>query len=213
MSDTGIGIPLDKQNQIFERFNKLDKFTQGTGLGLAIVKNIVELMNGEIWLESEPEKGSCFYFKLPSLIENQEKPETKNTKIINKIVINKSEICILIAEDNESNFSLLETLLGSYNINILHVKNGKDAVDLCKINSDIDLVLMDIKMPILDGYDATMQIKQIKPNLPIIAQTAHALPEDKSKAKDSGCDDYISKPIIKEQLISLLNKYIPQIKI
>ena len=213
VSDTGIGIPLDKQNQIFERFNKLDKFTQGTGLGLAIVKNIVELMNGEIWLESEPEKGSCFYFKLPSLIENQEKPETKNTKIINKIVINKSEICILIAEDNESNFSLLETLLGSYNINILHVKNGKDAVDLCKINSDIDLVLMDIKMPILDGYDATMQIKQIKPNLPIIAQTAHALPEDKSKAKDSGCDDYISKPIIKEQLISLLNKYIPQIKI
>ena len=210
--DTGIGVPLDKQNEIFERFTKLDTFSQGTGLGLPIVKNIVGLMDGEIWLESEPGKGACFNFRIPSLIEIEGDIEVKDKSHTNGINGNKSDMTILIAEDNDTSFSLLERILGAYNMNILRVKNGKDAVELCRARNDIDLVLMDIKMPILDGYNATMQIKQIKPHLLIIAQTAYALADDKNKAKEAGCDDYISKPIIKEKLISLLNKYIPQMK-
>ncbi|MRT91877.1 ATP-binding protein [Ancylomarina sp. 16SWW S1-10-2] len=209
--DTGIGVPIDKQNEIFERFTKLDAFSQGTGLGLSIVKNIVELMNGEIWLESEPGKGSCFYFKIPSLIQKQGELKVKDKPSMIEKNIKKTDITILIAEDNESSSFLLERILEAYNMNILRAKNGQDAVELCKSRSDIDMVLMDIKMPILDGYDATRQIKQIRPHLPIIAQTAYAMEVDKNDAKESGCDDYISKPIIKEKLISLLKKYIPEI--
>ncbi|MFT5750000.1 MAG: signal transduction histidine kinase/CheY-like chemotaxis protein, partial [Ancylomarina sp.] len=209
--DTGIGVPIEKQDKIFERFIKLDSFTQGTGLGLSIVKNLVNQMNGKLWLESEPGKGSSFYFQIPFSIEKWNNPKTKNETLISDTIITKSEITILIAEDDESNFCLLKEILRPHKINILHAFNGKDAVDLCAINNDIDLVLMDIKMPILNGYDASRQIKQLKPHLPIIAQTAYALMEDKNNAINAGCDDYISKPINSEQLISMLNKYIVQI--
>ena len=210
VKDTGKGIPPEKQNLIFERFTKLDKFTQGTGLGLAIVKTIIDNMNGEIWLESEFGKGSCFYFKIPfetvvprNFLRKSKPPADKKNS-----TTAGSGATILIAEDNESNFFYLKELLKKYDITIIHAYNGRDAVEICKTNGDISLVLMDIKMPVLNGYEATKQIKNIIPQLPVIAQTAYASNSDKDKALEAGCDDYVAKPIKKEALIKMLEKFL-----
>ncbi|MDX1285696.1 MAG: ATP-binding protein, partial [Draconibacterium sp.] len=215
VKDTGIGIPKEKQESIFERFTKLDSFSQGTGLGLAISKNIVELHGGKIWLESEPGKGSVFYFTIPSGKDDLEskvaeldegKKESTNT-----ICPHKEMCTILVAEDDIVNFLYVkELLIKASNINVLHATNGLEAVELVETNDQIDLVLMDIKMPVMDGYEATGKIKNIRPQLPVIAVTAFALPEDEKKAKDAGCDDYLSKPIEKADLIHLLEKNLNQ---
>ena len=208
VKDTGKGIPKDKQSIIFERFTKLDKFTQGTGLGLAIVRFIIETMGGKIWIESEPGKGSCFYFKIPFKIDvpNNLKKKSKLQSDMSENI--SSGATILIAEDNESNFLYLKELLGRYELNILYAADGKKTVEMCKANTDIALVLMDIKMPLLNGYEATKQLKKIFPQLPVIAQTAYASNNDRIKAKEVGCDDYISKPIRREVLYEILEKYL-----
>lgn len=205
--DTGIGIPLDKQDEIFERFTKLDTFSQGTGLGLSITKNIVKLLNGRIWLESKPGEGTSFYFKLPFKVESSsiEEEESKIIKKNHKKSIS-SKITILVAENNMPNFQLAEKILRAPNINILNAVNGIEAVNICKSNKDIDIVLMDIKMPELDGFEATRQIKKVKPDLPIIACTAYVFHNDKMKAKEAGCDGYISKPINKNDLLELISQ-------
>ena len=204
VKDTGIGISKDKQESVFERFTKLDTFSQSTGLGLAISKNLVELLGGKIWLESEPNKGSEFYFTIPVEIEETEPAIVELEKKETKLTDDDKLMTVLVVEDDMVNFLYVKELLKSSNRNILHVENGLEAVELVETNDNIDLILMDIKLPVMNGYEATRKIKKIKPHLPVIALTAYALPEDEKKAKNAGCDDYISKPINKEKLFALI---------
>ncbi len=213
VKDTGIGIPKDKQSEIFQRFNKIEtdksKLYRGTGLGLTITQNLIERLGGTIRVESEPDKGSTFYFTLPL-----ELAETSEDESITKYVIanHKSwkDKTILIAEDEESNYKFLEMFLTNKGINLLHAENGYEAIEICRGNEHIDLILMDIKMPGMNGLEATSRIKKLRPEIPIIIQTAYAMQNDEKESMEAGCDDYIAKPIKKERLISLLEKWIDQ---
>ncbi len=211
VTDTGIGIPQDKQNQIFERFNKLEssksKIYRGTGLGLTITKNIVKKLGGNIRLNSEVNKGSTFYFTLPLDINNQ--PVEKKTKeIIQNQQYHWEGKTILIVEDEISNYKYLEMLLKNKGLNILHTTDGKETIEICKKRKAIDLILLDIKMPVLDGIEATKIIRTFNPDIPIIAQTAFAMPEDKELILKSGCNDYLAKPIKTNELMKLLHQYL-----
>ncbi|NOZ35826.1 MAG: PAS domain S-box protein [Chlorobi bacterium] len=209
VKDTGIGIKPEKQKSIFERFSQEDKGVSehlgGLGLGLSIAKENTELLGGTIFLESKKGKGSVFYINIPY------KPANSGKKTINKNIHmeNIKTNTILVAEDEEVNYIYIETLLEYFekDIIILHATDGEQAIKLCKERADIDFVLMDLKMPNIDGYEATKQIKKFRPNLPIIAQTAYSTPEEKAKALSAGCDDFISKPISKEIFSKIINKY------
>lgn len=205
IKDSGIGIEEDKQSKIFKLFSHIDASIQneygGTGLGLSIVKELIHLFKGEIWVKSQPNKGSTFYFTIPY------------SKIINSDIemptINRStkkSITILIAEDNESNYLYLEEILKSINCKIIHAINGKKAIDICKQNPYIDLILMDIKMPIIDGHTAALKIKQFRPELPIIAQSAFALEHEKIRFSGEAFNEYVTKPINKEILVKTIKK-------
>lgn len=211
IKDTGIGIPKDKFDEIFKRFNKIEtdktKLYRGTGLGLTITQNLIERLGGRIWVESTLKLGSTFFFTLPNkkddntvFVENKTLENIDNSKLKGKT--------ILIAEDEASNYKFLEMILQNTGINLLRAKTGIEAVDLCANNKHIDLVLMDIKMPELSGLEATKQIKKLRTNLPIIAQTAYAMQNDEKLSMEAGCDDYISKPIRKEKLFLLINKWL-----
>ena len=212
VSDTGIGIPLNKQDKIFERFTQLDhgknRLYGGTGLGLSIVKGLVNLLGGEIWLESEPDKGSTFYFTISFKISN--------THIQEPIVIEKnidydfSNKTILIVEDDVYNAEYLKEVLKKTRLNIMHTLYGHEAIEISLSNS-LDMILMDIGLPDMNGYETTRQIKKHKPDLKIIAQTAYATPEDKQKAINAGCIDYISKPLNPHSLLSMINKHMDKV--
>lgn len=209
VEDSGIGLAPDSQSKIFERFTQLEtessNMAGGNGLGLAISKALIELLRGKIWFKSELGKGTLFYFTIPN---NQVKGNLIEKPFIEKkIVQNFNEYTILIAEDNISNYFFLSELLSGMDIKTIHARNGKEAIEIVKQNSFINLILMDMKMPVLDGYSATREIKKIKPDLPIIAQTAFAQSSDNEKAIEAGCDDYITKPIIKDKLIEIIKKY------
>ncbi|MFC2096442.1 response regulator, partial [Bacteroidota bacterium] len=168
---------------------------------------IIERLNGTIRLESEVNKGSTFYFTLPLVLAKDN--EIKNIDL--DIVENQKKWknkTILIVEDEESNYKLLEMLLKKKGLNILSAENGYEAIEICKGHNKIDLILMDIKMPGMNGLKATMKIKQIKPEIPIIIQTAYAMQNDEKISIEAGCDDYIAKPIKKEKLLSLLDKWL-----
>jgi len=209
VEDTGIGIAKDKQVIIFEAFRQAEEsYTKkygGTGIGLSIAKKLTELLGGKIWVESEEEKGSKFCFILPLPIHKSDGCNERIGAIITKNLNFKT---ILIAEDDESSYEYLSTVLKDFTEEILWAKNGEQAVKICKENPSIDLILMDVNMPIMNGYEATKAIKKFRPNLPIIAQTAYAISGDMEKAIENGCDDYISKPIKKEELFMLLKKYL-----
>ena len=204
VEDTGIGIPPDMHNEIFKRFRQVESTIArqfgGSGLGLSISKAYIELMGGKMWLTSELEKGSVFYFTIPYKKAKNNVISERQINIGLTLSINEPKT-LLVAEDEESNFFLLEELLSGLNLYIIKAENGAEAIAVCKSNHQIDLVLMDIKMPIMDGYEATKQIRQFLPNLPIIAQTAYSTDLDKNKALACGCTDFISKPIKKEDLI------------
>jgi two-component system sensor histidine kinase EvgS len=210
IKDTGIGIPENKQEEIFQRFNKIEtdksKLYRGTGLGLTITRNLVERLGGKIRVESEINRGSTFYFTLPLVIS-----ENAEENIINKYIIENPKTwnnkTILIAEDEESNYKFLEMLLSNKGIKLLRAENGFEAIEICKGNNKIDLILMDIKMPGMNGLEATAKIKQMSPNIPVIIQTAYAMQNDEKESMEAGCDDYIAKPIKKEKLISILEKW------
>jgi len=212
VSDTGIGIPKDKQKEIFERFNKLEpdksKLYRGTGLGLAITKNIINRLGGEIRLHSEINKGSTFYFNLPLKITAEHETEETNKTSQKEPPSHWQGKTILIAEDEESNYKYLELILKNKGLNLLHTFDGKETVEIFKNRKDIDLILMDIKMPVLNGIEAIKLIKQINPDIPIIAQTAYAMQEDKESILQSGCDNYLAKPIKTNELINMLNHYL-----
>lgn len=209
VKDTGIGIPEDRINYIFEQFNKIEENTKqlykGVGIGLTITKNLVELLGGKIWVESQFGKGSGFYFTLPYKQAHQIPEAIKDKKRKN---INWKNKTILIAEDTDESFIYIHELLADTKVNIIRAKDGKEAVDFCKINSNIDVVLMDIKMPLMDGYEAIKKIKGFKPALPIIAQTAYAMTEDRQKTLDAGFNGYIKKPINPETIMDEINSFL-----
>ncbi|PIQ35223.1 MAG: hypothetical protein COW63_01445 [Bacteroidetes bacterium CG18_big_fil_WC_8_21_14_2_50_41_14] len=209
VEDSGIGIPLDMQEKVFDRFRQIETTATrnfgGSGLGLSISKAYVEILGGKMWLTSEMGKGSVFYFTIPYKKTNPKKlPDIPSVKGLDFEF--KTTKTVLIAEDEISNFILLEEMLLDSGINIIRAVNGLEAVRLCQLNPNIDLVLMDIKMPEMDGYEATKRIKEFKPDLPIIAQTAYITEADRVKALACGCSDYISKPISKRLLLSKINE-------
>lgn len=209
--DTGIGISQNKLNDIFERFVQADeaisKKYEGAGLGLSISRAYVEMLGGSIRVESITGKGSVFFFTIPykpeKLVSKAENPV--NSKVIESNPVEKLKI--LIAEDDPTADLLLGVILKDYASLLLHAKSGLEAVEACRKNPDIDLVLMDIKMSEMDGYEAVRQIRQFNEDTVIIAQTAYALAGERENAIKAGCDDYISKPIHTEMLVSLINKH------
>ena len=210
IKDTGIGIPQNKQKSVFERFvqvnsGKSDIF-EGAGLGLAISKAYVEMLGGKIWIESEEGKGTCFYFTLPVSAKTVvESVEQKNIKSVEES--KKVKATILIAEDDETSLMYLTYMLKNSNLKILVAKNGAEAIEICRSHHDLAFVLMDISMPEIDGYTASKLIKEFHPDLPIIAQTAFALDEEKEKYSDT-FDDYIIKPIKAEELNKKIKRYL-----
>jgi CheY-like chemotaxis protein len=209
VSDTGIGIPSEKRDAIFERFTQLNpganKLVSGTGLGLSIVKGLVNLLGGEIWLESEIEKGTTFYFTLPYKATQEssiEQPVFENNQ-----PFYYADKTILVVEDDHYNSLFIQEILSETGLNIISTEFGKEAIQISIRNSP-DIILMDIRLPDMTGYEATRQIKQHNPNIKIIAQTAYAAIDDKNKAFEAGCSDYISKPLNQNMLLAMINKHL-----
>ncbi|MFV5689363.1 PAS domain S-box protein [Flavobacterium sp. ZT3R25] len=211
VKDTGTGIRKEQLEIVFERFRQgsesLTRNYEGAGLGLSISKAFVEMLGGEIWVESEIGKGSIFYFTIPYNCEQEIK---KTVKIIDLVHVDERQIKslkILIVEDDEISGRLLTQTIKKFSKEILRAKTGIGAVEMCHNNPDIDLVLMDIQMPVMDGYEATKKIRKFNKDIIIIAQTAYAQIGDKEKAITAGCNDYISKPVKKEELMVMMYKY------
>lgn len=213
IEDNGIGIAPEMHEEIFKRFRQVESAATrnygGSGLGLAISKAIIELLGGHIWVESEIGEGSKFCFTIPY------KQPSRPLELITKKNINmeqyqnqpKKRLKILITEDEDAVDYYFSVILKNIGREILHTKNGLEAIEVCRNNKDIDLVLMDIKMPEMNGYEATREIRKFDKDIIIIAQTAYALIGDREKAIDAGCNDYISKPIKREALMDLIGKY------
>ncbi|MEI6173257.1 MAG: response regulator [Bacteroidota bacterium] len=208
VSDTGVGIQKEIQPIIFEQFMQEDdsniRAFDGSGLGLSIVRGLVSLLGGEIEFESEKGRGTTFFFHIPC----EEIPFIKDQAPVKPDkLIQTGKPVILIAEDDEANYLYIKTILRRKDYTILWASNGKDAVDLCESNPEISLVIMDIKMPEMDGLAATRLIKTIRPDLTVIAVTAFAMSGDEQKSIEAGCDDYIAKPIMEDRLISKISSY------
>ena len=207
VTDTGIGIPQNKHSKVFHRFQKLDEFAQGTGLGLSICKALTETDGGKVGFESKEGIGSTFWAWKPCKIKinpilNQSTQETLET--VNPTLLpDTNNVRVLVAEDNESNFLLLKHILKGFNI--YHVTNGADAVIETQ-NKTYDIILMDIQMPILNGLDATSQIRKFNPSIPIIAVTANAYGADKDEALNAGCSAFITKPLNREELYKTISQ-------
>ena len=211
VKDTGIGIPKERQEAIFDRFIQADvgdqRAFEGAGLGLSISKAFVDMLGGEMWLNSEQGIGTTFYFTLPINLEIEENESLEYERFNYKFNQNDMNLKVLIVEDDKISMNFIELLLKPISREIITAKNGEEAVKLYTENQDVDLILMDIKMPELDGYAATRQIRSINKEVIIIAQTAYVLPGDKEKSIEAGCNDYITKPIFKEKLMRLISKY------
>lgn len=208
VKDTGFGIHEDNHNNIFDRFRRVggDKSIKvgGLGLGLSISKAYVEMLGGKITLESKIGEGSIFSFTIPLVYNNVEMIKVQPVK--NKPSIKGAEKeTILIAEDDNINFLLLQKMMKPKNFKIIRAQNGQEAVNICSNNPEIDLILMDIRMPVLDGFEAFKKIHPIRPNLPIIAQTASSSDESKKRILKAGFSDYITKPINREKLFKLID--------
>jgi len=209
VKDTGPGIPKGMHDKVFDKFVQGESYSyknyEGAGLGLSICKGLVELLGGKIWVESEINKGSSFYFLLPYYFDTEStKTGDKKSGLHGK----RPHRVILIAEDDWISFQYLRIILEKLDITVLHAENGEQAVELVRNTAEIDLILMDIKMPVMDGIEATRIIKRLRPDLPIIAQTAYTYSEDKTKITAVGCDEYLPKPLEYGKLNELLKIYL-----
>ncbi|NJK95588.1 MAG: response regulator [Bacteroidales bacterium] len=211
VKDTGFGINDQEKELIFERFKQAgmgSRKKEGTGLGLAISKGLVELMGGNIWVKSEPGSGSVFYFTLPI-----SEPETQPYFLSSELKHNGYHTSwenqkILLVEDEEANYVYVYELLSESGLNLLHAKTGEEAVSICKNNNDIALVLMDIRLPGINGIEAMNKIRVFHPKLPVIAQTAFAMENEREFCLNAGCNDYISKPFDQVGLFNLLERFL-----
>ena len=209
--DTGVGMTRSELDLIFERFKRSNspekKNIAGTGLGLAISRNLVQLLGGEMWVDSEPLRGTVFFFTLPYLKASSAEALTENTYITEESYNWKGKT-ILIAEDDLISFNFLRQLLLKTQVSIVRASTGIEAVEFCRSRGKVDLVVMDIQMPEMSGTEATKRIKDMFPDLPVIAQTACAMAGDREKIKLAGCDDYISKPVDIKKFLSMLNYWL-----
>ncbi len=210
VKDTGVGVPADRLDAIFDRFVQADVSStrpyEGSGLGLSIAKAYVELLKGRIWVESELGKGSTFYFSFPMASSfNTELFSRQNSNFTRNY---QNSPGILIAEDDDTSFMYLEKILEKSGAEIIRTITGEDTIKAVREIPYISLILMDIKMPGMDGLEATWQIRQFNKTVPIIAQTAYALTGDRDNAIKAGCNDYLSKPIKSSDLLRLVEKYI-----
>ncbi|NLT03800.1 MAG: PAS domain-containing protein [Bacteroidales bacterium] len=210
VKDTGIGIPESMHETIFNRFSQVESSISrqfgGSGLGLSISKAYVDLQGGKIWVESEPGEGSSFYFTLPY----RHVSRANNRSDVSPITLQTEEgqgTTFLVAEDEDLNFMLVRELLRKFEVKIIRAINGAEAVEIAR-TTKVDLVLMDLKMPVMDGFEATRAIKSFQPDLPILALTAYSLEADRVRALQSGCADVIVKPINREHLYERLNAYL-----
>lgn len=209
VSDTGCGISGEQERNIFNRFRKNDEKTSlmlGTsGLGLTISKGIVEMLGGKLWLESKPGDGSTFYFTIPYHEKPSQTIEAEIAGPAEREKNNWKNRVFLVAEDEDVNYKFLEVILHQMEAQVIRAKNGKEAVELVKKINNIDLVLMDIKMPVMNGLDATRDIRKIRPDIKIIAQTAYSMKDEQEKCMESGCDDYLAKPLDINMLTKKIN--------
>ena len=209
VSDTGIGISPVHHERIFDRFyqvqSNVSRLYEGTGLGLAISKAYVELLGGKIWLSSEPGNGTKFFFTIPYEKRDSTTITVYEKKAPDSFVFPVKKV-ILVAEDTESNFKLISYFLEGSNAEVLHAINGKEAVEKCLSMGNIDLILMDIKMPVMDGYTAVKLIREKNTEIPIIAQTAYL--DDRERAIECGCSGFLSKPFDKKGLFKVLGEFI-----
>jgi PAS domain S-box-containing protein len=204
VSDTGIGIPAEFHSRIFDTFFRVENYqdikTDGIGMGLAICQAYVELLGGKIWLTSEPGKGSEFFFTIPYEKVKPVIEEAAPAKLF------KDGVTVLVVDDLEMNLRYLADLLMMSNIKVLLARNGMNAVERCREEERIDLVLMDLRMPIMDGFEAVTHIKDFRPDLTVIAQSAYV--GEKETALNSGFDDFLCKPFTRQQITALLHKYL-----
>lgn len=206
VKDTGIGISEEKKAQVFDSFtqedNAMTRKYEGNGLGLTIAKGLAEILKGRMWLSSEKGVGSVFYFSIPYVRHEVSDDNPKEIKDSTQTPT------ILIAEDDESNFVLVRAMLYAFKLHIIRAEDGLQAIELAKQHPEVGIVLMDLKMPELDGFEATRRIKEFRADLPIIALTAYSSSDDKELALKSGCNDFLTKPIKKDLLLAKLREYI-----
>ncbi len=212
VKDTGIGIPKEHQETIFNRFVQADiadkKAFQGNGLGLSISKSYIEMMGGKIWVTSQPDVGTTFYFTLPlTEIASHEAPLFKKKQSTKPVSKKPDKYKILIVEDEQTSNEYATIVVKTISRKTLYAANGSAAIDKLLLNPDIDIILMDIKMPVMNGYDATREIRRFNNEVIIIAQTAFAFSGDRQKALAAGCNDYIAKPFTKEDLLKIIEKH------
>jgi signal transduction histidine kinase len=211
VSDTGTGIPEEDQKKVFDRFTKFNyqgMNTEGSGIGLSIADKFINLLGGRIWFNSTVEKGTNFFFSLPFIAPSSFSTSIKQSKKISSSSTVESIKPILVVEDDKVSFMLIKEFLRPLNVEIHHVTDGRDAVSFVKLNPEVCLILMDIKLPFMDGYEATKAIRQINSKIPIIAQTAYAMLGDREKAIAAGCVDYIDKPLESKRLLELVSAYL-----
>ncbi len=216
VKDTGLGIQSEKLPYVFDRFSKIPasktKLYGGTGIGLSISKSLVELLGGKIYVESEENQGTTFYFTIPVKHAEQEQIDQsvakKNITTTVEKKYNWSRKNILIAEDEEMNYLYLQEVLKPTNAQVLWAQNGEEAIREIERNPEYDIILMDVRMPKIDGYQATQTIKHTHPEIPIIIQTAYAMPSERETGYASGCDEYIEKPVNRDLLLNLISEYL-----
>ncbi len=208
VKDTGSGISQKQKEIIFERFRQgsesLNRNYEGAGLGLAISKAYVEMLGGRIWMETINGKGSTFRFTIPYLNGIEEKEQIQ--PVAEKVIQPMRKLKILVVEDDETSRMFLEIILTPLSSKFFQAISGYEAIESCRNNPDIDLVLMDIQLPGINGYETTRQIREFNKDIVIIAQTAYALIGDRKKAIKAGCNDFISKPISRATLIKAIEK-------
>ncbi|MBN1387829.1 MAG: PAS domain S-box protein [Bacteroidales bacterium] len=209
--DSGIGIPIDHQEIIFDRFVQADlalsRPYEGSGLGLSIAKSYTEILGGKIWFESKEREGSTFYLSIPYKREMEHSTVKKNEAAMNEKKYEiKPGLNVLIAEDDDANFLYLEKVLINIGAKVTRTTNGYDTVEKVREDPEVNLVLMDVKMPEINGWDATRSIREFNKDIPIIATTAYALTGDREKSLEAGCNDYLAKPIRKDDLLRIISK-------